>query len=257
MKMNGRKFIFYLLLPRPGAILGGSIYYWGGFFYALSITPHFSFSDLALAWFCTEFLINQAKYWLNDYRDITSDRLHPRKKERVSASGNIPKKWLLTLFAGRTAAGLTLLFWFLPGVLPFAILLPLVQILYESIKRIPLLNAGVAAFGALVRFAAGFCTGLRGWPALLPCLLVYTQRLVIYLAAYSAEGRYLLQRRAVPGKEYTLFYTRHPYLEKLGLACFFGAARLRPHTLLPGLDSVYGGGDYRSRGFLLPDQRAG
>lgn len=30
---------------------------------------------------------------------------------------------------------------------------------FESIKRIPLLNAGVVASGTLVKFAAGFCTG--------------------------------------------------------------------------------------------------
>ena len=169
MKTSKRKFICYLLLPRFGAILGSSIYFWGGVFYAMAITRHFSFYDLALAWFCGEFLINQAKYWLNDYKDLASDRFHPRKKERVSASGNIPKKWLPALFASRTAAGLALLCWFLPEVLPFALLLPLVQIFYESVKRIPLLNASVAASGSLVRFAAGFCAVAGGWPALLPC----------------------------------------------------------------------------------------
>ena len=223
MTSSKRKFIFYLLLPRPGAILGGSLYFWGGVFYALAITHHFSFYDLALAWFCGEFLINQAKYWLNDYKDLTSDRLHPRKKERASASGIIPARWLPVLFAGRTAAGLTLLCWFLPRVLPFALLLPLVQLFYESVKRTPLLNACVAASGALVRFAAGFCAGAGVWPALLPCLMVYTQRIAIYTAAYAAEGRYLLRRLAVvPGKEYTLFYAQRPYLEKISLACFLG-----------------------------------
>jgi len=214
------KVIFYLLLPRPGAILGGSIYFWAGVVYALVAGHHLPFRDLALTWFCVEFLINQAKYWLNDYKDIASDRLHPRKKERASASGSIPEMWLPVMFAGRSATGLALLFWFLPGVLPFAMLLPLVQVLYESVKRTPLLNAGVAASGSLVRFAAGFFAGAGVWPALLPCLMVYTQRVAIYTAAYGAEGRYLLCRRAVPGKEYTMFYARRPYLEKISLACF-------------------------------------
>jgi len=222
LKTNKRKFICYLLLPRFGAILGGSIYFWGGVFYALAITRHFSFYDLALAWFCGEFLINQAKYWLNDYKDLVSDRFHPRKKERASAGGIISARWLPVLFACRTAAGLVLLFLFLPKVLPFALLLPLVQFLYENVKRIPLLNAGIAASGALVRFAIGFCAGAGGWPALLPCLLVYAQRMAIYFVAYAAEGRYLMQRRPVPGKEYTLFYARRPYLEKLSLVCFLG-----------------------------------
>ena len=247
MTASKLKIIFYLLLPRPGAILGGSLYFWGGVFYALAITRHFSFYELALAWFCGEFLINQAKYWLNDYKDLASDRLHPRKKERASASGSIPKNWLPTLFVGRTAAGLALLCWFLPAVLPFALLLPLIQVLYESVKRIPLLNAGVAASGSLVRFAAGFCAGAGGWPALLPCLLVYAQRMAIYLAAYAAEGRYLLRRRAVPGKEYTLFYARRPYLEKLGLACFLGLlgyalAQSAPAWIAPAGVAIAAGG---------------
>lgn len=247
MKVSKLKFICYLLLPRPGAILGGSLYFWGGVFFAMAITRHVSFSDLAVAWFGGEFLINQAKYLLNDYRDIASDRLHPRKKERAPASGSIPGKWLPALFAGRTAAGLALLCWFLPAVLPFALLLPLIQVLYESVKRIPLANAGVAASGALVRFAAGFCASAGGWPALLPCLLVYAQRIAIYLAAYAAEGRYLLRCRAVPGKEYTLFYARRPYLEKLGLACFLGLlgyalAQSAPAWIAPAGVAIAAGG---------------
>ncbi len=44
----------------------------------------------------------------------------------------------------------------------------------------------------------------------------------IYIAAYGAEGRYLLRHGTTPGKEYTLFYARHPYLEKMAMVFFLG-----------------------------------
>ncbi|MBE3588834.1 MAG: hypothetical protein IMW93_09875, partial [Thermoanaerobacteraceae bacterium] len=115
------------------------------------------------------------------------------------------------------------------------------------VKRIPLLNAGVAASGSLVRFAAGFCAGAGVWPALLPCLMVCTQRMTIYTAAYAVEGRYLLRRRGVRGKEYTYFYARHPYLEKISLACFLGllgyafAQSVPAWTALAGVAIAAGG----------------
>jgi len=217
-----KKTALYLLLPRPGAIVGGSIYFWGGVIYAVAINQHISITNVATAWFCIEFLINQAKYWFNDYKDIKSDQLHPRKKDRAPASGCLPAKWLPFIFAGRTAVGLVLLFWLWPQALPFALLLPAIQLLYDSVKRTPILNAGVAACGSVVRFAAGFAALAGIWPTIFSCMIVYFQRLAIYMASYSAEGRYLLSRRMIPGKKYTLFYARHPYLEKLSMVCFLG-----------------------------------
>ena len=99
-----------MLLPRPGAIIGGSIYFWGGVTYAVVLNRHFSIADVAIAWFCIEFIINQAKYWLNDYRDVASDRLHPRKKERASVSECFLVKWLLLLSAARIVAGMLFCF---------------------------------------------------------------------------------------------------------------------------------------------------
>ncbi|MGQ9513321.1 UbiA family prenyltransferase, partial [Thermodesulfitimonas sp.] len=217
-----KKLALYLLLPRPGAITGGAIYFWGGVAYGVALNRHFSIADIAVVWLGIEFLINQAKYWLNDYKDVASDRLHPRKKERASAGGYLPVKWLPVLCALRMVAGTAFLLWCRPQVLPFALLLPAIQLLYDSVKRIPLLNAGVAATGSLVRFAAGYAAVTGAWPLFFPCLLVYCQRLAVYVAAYSAEGRYLLRYGKTPGKEYTFFYARHPCLERLALALFLG-----------------------------------
>ena len=229
-----KKLALYLLLPRPGAITGGAIYFWGGVAYGVALDRHFSIADIAVAWLGIEFLINQAKYWLNDYKDVASDRLHLRKSERASAAGYFPVKWLPLLAAVRLIAGVVFLLWCWPQVLPLALLLPVIQLLYDSVKRAPLLNAGVAATGSLVRFAAGYAAVTGVWPLFFPCLLVYCQRLAVYVAAYSAEGRYLLRYGKTPGKEYTFFYARRPYLEKLALALFLGLLVFALERHVPG-----------------------
>ncbi|OIQ60635.1 phosphoribose diphosphate:decaprenyl-phosphate phosphoribosyltransferase [Moorella thermoacetica] len=217
-----KRLALYLLLPRPGAITGGAIYFWGGIAYGVALSHHFSVVDIAVTWLGTEFLVNQAKYWLNDYKDAASDRLHPRKSERAAAGGDLPVKWLPILAALRIITGIIFLLWYQPKMLPMALLLPAIQLWYDTVKRLPLVNAGVAASGSVVRFAAGLCAITGVWPLFFPCLLVYCQRLAIYVASYSAEGRYLLRYGKTPGKEYTLFYAQHPYLEKLAVALFLG-----------------------------------
>lgn len=229
-----KRLALYLLLPRPGAITGGGIYFWGGVAYGVALSHHFSVSDIAVAWLGTEFLVNQAKYWLNDYKDAASDQFHSRKSERASAGGYFPVKWLPVLVALRTITGIIFLLWCRPQVLPFALLLPAIQLLYDAVKRLPLLNAGVAASGSVVRFASGFAAMTGVWPLFFPCLLVYCQRLAIYVAAYSAEGRYLLRYGKTPGKEYTFFYARHPYLEKLTMALFLGLLVFALRRSIPG-----------------------
>ncbi|MGO0122085.1 hypothetical protein [Desulfothermobacter acidiphilus] len=197
-------------------------------------------ADIAVVWFGLEFMVNQAKYWLNDYRDAATDRLHPRKRERVSAAAYFPVRWLPFLFALRLFTGILFLSLYQPRALIFALLLPLIQLLYDSIKRIPVINAGVAACGSVVRFAAGYVAVAGIWPLPFPCLLVYLQRLVIYVAAYTAEGRYLLKLGTTAGKEYTVFYARHPYLEKAVTILFLGGLALALGRFIPGGVAVAG-----------------
>ncbi|ACX52191.1 UbiA prenyltransferase [Ammonifex degensii KC4] len=220
--------------------MGGSIYFWGGVVYAIVLSQKLPIADIIVAWFCLELMVNQAKYWLNDYRDVATDRLHPRKKERVSAAEYFPVRWLPIFSTARMLIGAGLLFGYQPRALIFALLLPTIQLLYDSVKRIPLINAGVAACGSMVRFAAGYAAVAGGWPLLFPCLLVYLQRLAIYVAAYTAEGRYLLKCRTTAGKEYTVFYARHPCLEKVVTILFLGVLTLALGRFIPGGIAVAG-----------------
>jgi 4-hydroxybenzoate polyprenyltransferase len=95
-------------------------------------------------------------YILNDYHDITEDRVHPRKKERPLASGVVSKNSAIILmvmlfiisFAGAIVISHT-----------FAIILTLyilMNIAYTfGLKHISILDISIIAIGFILRIYAG------------------------------------------------------------------------------------------------------
>src|SRR5215213_960847 len=114
---------------------------------------------LAFVAFC---LVSAAVYLVNDVRDVQEDRLHPRKRFRPIAAGELKPATALLLAAVTGVTGL---------VLGFAVTVPLgitlvvyvaIQMLYSAfLKHLPVVDLAVVASGFLLRaIAGGVATGI-------------------------------------------------------------------------------------------------
>jgi decaprenyl-phosphate phosphoribosyltransferase len=116
-------------------------------------TPVLIGVGLAFVAFC---LVSAAVYLVNDVRDVEEDRLHPRKRFRPIAAGELKPGTALVLAAVTGVAGL---------VLAFAVTVPLgitllvyvaIQLLYSTfLKHLPVVDLAVVASGFLLRAIAG------------------------------------------------------------------------------------------------------
>jgi len=114
---------------------------------------------LAFVAFC---LVSATVYLVNDVRDVEEDRLHPRKRFRPIAAGELRPATALVLAAVTGVVGLALGF---TVALPLGITLVVyvvVQLLYSAfLKHLPVVDLAVVASGFLLRaIAGGVATGI-------------------------------------------------------------------------------------------------
>ena len=114
---------------------------------------------LAFVAFC---LVSATVYLVNDVRDVEEDRLHPRKRFRPIAAGELKPATALMLAALTGVAGLALGF---AVALPLGITLVVyvaIQLLYSALlKHLPVVDLAVVASGFLLRaIAGGVATGI-------------------------------------------------------------------------------------------------
>ena len=107
-------------------------------------------------------LVSAAVYLVNDVRDVEEDRLHPRKRFRPIAAGELSPTAAIALAVVTAALGLTL--GFLVAV-PLGITLVVylgLQILYSAfLKHLPVVDLAMVASGFLLRaIAGGVATGI-------------------------------------------------------------------------------------------------
>lgn len=105
-------------------------------------------------------LVASAIYIINDLRDVKKDRLHPRKKFRPLASGEVKQSTaiilsVVLLITGMTLSALITVNFFYLLLLYFAI-----NLAYSfGLKNIPLIDLFVVASGFLIRI---YCGGILG-----------------------------------------------------------------------------------------------
>jgi decaprenyl-phosphate phosphoribosyltransferase len=108
---------------------------------------------LAFVAFC---LVSATVYLINDIRDVAEDRLHPRKRFRPIAAGELAPRTALLLAVLTGAAGLALGFFVnLPLGITLVVYLGL-QLLYSAfLKHLPVVDLAMVASGFLLRAIAG------------------------------------------------------------------------------------------------------
>ena len=114
---------------------------------------------LAFVAFC---LISATVYLINDVRDVEEDRLHPRKRFRPVAAGELSPAAALLLATVTGVLGFALGYW-KSGSLGVTLTVYLVvQVLYSMfLKHLPVVDLAVVASGFLLRaIAGGVATGI-------------------------------------------------------------------------------------------------
>ena len=110
-------------------------------------------TGLAFLAFC---LVSATVYLVNDVRDVEEDRLHPRKRFRPIAAGELRPRAALVLAAITAALGFTI--GFLTSVelgITLAVYL-VIQIVYSVyLKHLPVVDLAIVASGFLLRAIAG------------------------------------------------------------------------------------------------------
>ena len=130
----------------------------------------------AAALFC---LVSSGVYALNDWRDRVADRLHPVKRNRPVASGEISSRTALAMAFGLLAAGI-LGSLFSPPLCAVVGAYVALQLFYTfRLKHVPLVDVFVIAAGFVLRAVAGAAVLSA---RISPWLLLCTFLLALFLA---------------------------------------------------------------------------
>jgi 4-hydroxybenzoate polyprenyltransferase len=149
---------------------------------------------------------SSAAYLINDIRDASEDRLHPVKRDRPIARGELPAERALVLSAALAAGSLAI-----AAVLGFASLVFLLgfvalQLAYSlGLKRVVLVDVSVISGLFVIRAAAGAAAvDVR----ISPWLLVCTALLALFLGLAKRRGELVLVNAAeTPGRSVLDGYT--------------------------------------------------
>jgi 4-hydroxybenzoate polyprenyltransferase len=107
----------------------------------------------AFAAFC---LLSSSVYLLNDIMDIQADRLHPEKRKRPIASGQLPISLAVAVSLGLALGGLAISMAINTPFAICAVFYFVMMVLYSAaLKRVAILDSMIIAFGFVLRAIAG------------------------------------------------------------------------------------------------------
>lgn len=115
-----------------------------------------------MATFVAFCLLSSAVYCLNDIRDVEADRLHPRKRLRPIASGQVSVRTAYFVMCMCAMAGEGILMAVHQPVWWLGLLYLLLNVAYSwRLKRVALVDTFIVAVGFVIRvFAGGFAANL-------------------------------------------------------------------------------------------------
>jgi 4-hydroxybenzoate polyprenyltransferase len=153
----------------------------------------------ALAAFAAYCAVSSAAYLLNDVRDVEQDRLHPVKRQRPIARGELTARAALTLAAVLATVALAIAGWLGPVSVAFLLGFAALQVGYSfGLKHVVLVDVFVIAGLFVIRAAAGAAAvDVR----ISPWLLLCTVLLALFLALAKRRGELVLVgARETPGR---------------------------------------------------------
>ena len=101
-------------------------------------------------------LLSGLVYIINDISDLEADRIHPDKRNRPIASGQLPVKVAIIASIGMFLVIIPISFWLSIGFGVVALSYLLLNLAYSRfIKHVPLLDVFTIALGFVLRVAAG------------------------------------------------------------------------------------------------------
>jgi decaprenyl-phosphate phosphoribosyltransferase len=123
---------------------------------------------LATAVFC---LLAGAVYTINDLVDVEADRVHPVKRARPIASGQVPERVARMMSVGLVVFSLLVAYFVNPIFAAVALIYFVENIAYSfKLKKVAFLDVGLIAFGFVLRvLAGGFATSVQVSSYMLAC----------------------------------------------------------------------------------------
>jgi 4-hydroxybenzoate polyprenyltransferase len=167
----------------------------------------------ALAAFCAYCLVASAAYLFNDVRDVAEDRLHPVKRQRPVAAGNLSHRTALCLAVAFAAAGVAIAVWLGWRSVVFLVAFALLQLAYTlRLKRLAFVDIAVIGVFFVIRSAAGAAAvHVRISPWLLAC----TGLLALFLGLAKRRGELVLTERGATAGRSSLAAYSVPALDRL------------------------------------------
>ncbi len=183
-----------------------------GLLFASQLTDGSRWLEATVA-FCAYCFVASAAYLFNDVCDVTDDRLHPVKRFRPVAAGDLAPDGALALAVVLLVAGLGLTSWLGWRSLAFLVTFALLQIAYTlRLKRLAFVDIAVIAVFFVIRSAAGAAAvHVRISPWLLAC----TALLAIFLGFAKRRGELVLAERGATAGRSSLGSYSLPVIDRL------------------------------------------
>lgn len=144
----------YIRLMRPSQWTK-NVFLLAGLVFGQKLTDLGAVKTVALGFVCFS-LISSAIYVYNDIRDRNEDRLHPRKRTRPVAAGEVGVPSAIVFALALVVVGLGGAFWLDSGFFVVALVYVVLQTAYSSgLKRAALLDVIFIGVGFVLRAVAG------------------------------------------------------------------------------------------------------
>lgn len=187
---------------------------------------------VAVLAFCA---LSSSVYAINDVLDAPRDRLHPRKRNRPVAAGQVSPAAAVLLALALAASGLAGLWFVAPLALLLGVAYLLLQVLYNGwLKHLVLWDALAVAIGFVIRALAGSAAiAVRSTEWLVVCTFLFALYLALAKRRHelivaqddpkALESRPILGNYTVPFVEQAMQTSATLLLMAYSLYTFFGA----------------------------------